>query len=304
MKPFKPRIVKFNTEADAIAEIERLRAGPCAKAGNWNLQQILWHVTLPIRSFLSPPAPGQNATPEQAAKKAGFVDVLIKSEGPPKNFDAPPAFVPAADLPASEIDVALDLLRKLAAYPHASVYTEPFGPIPIDEWRKLNLLHASHHLSYLIATPRRENLRYADDDACIADIRNLAKSHVRVGNWTFEQICWHINAVTETRMSPKPGVVDTDEQKARRPIFDQIMKTGLLPTGIVAPDFLVPPTTFTTNPVEQCIATLTKFKTYPGPMGQHRVFGSLTVDEGRRINLIHSAHHLSYLVPAELPVAS
>jgi hypothetical protein len=70
-----------------------------------------------------------------------------------------------------------------------------------------------------------------------------------------------------------------------------------LPDGISAPDSMMPPAGCGDEAIDAFITTLTNFKSFPGPIAPHRLFGQLSDADARRLNLIHCAHHLSYLTP-------
>jgi hypothetical protein len=149
--PAQRRTLSFANEDEAIAEIDRLRAGGYRKTKNWTLAMMCWHVGGGVDQILTPPA-SPRPTPEQAAKKRGFIDVILTTGRPPGKFEAPPEITPKPDCPETEIDRYRAGLLKLRDYPHALVDFGPFGPVPIAEVRKLMLMHTAHHLSFLIPT--------------------------------------------------------------------------------------------------------------------------------------------------------
>jgi hypothetical protein len=44
-------------------------------------------------------------------------------------------------------------------------------------------------------------------------------------------------------------------------------------------------------------AAAERFKTYTGDIVPSPLFGKMTKDEAEKLQLVHSAHHLSFLVP-------
>lgn len=144
---------------------------------------------------------------------------------------------------------------------------------------------------------RRQSLRYASIDDIIADIIKLRKGYVQTGDWNLPQVCWHLDVTTQRRMAPGPHAPVTPEQLARRPVFDQVVATGKLPPGLVAPPDLTPAKNLGESAIDALLQTLEKLKTFKGPYAPHRLFGQLTDAESQQQILIHSAHHLSHLVP-------
>jgi hypothetical protein len=291
------RPLQFDTEQQVIDEITRLRRG-YRQAGNWNLAQICWHVGRPIALFLAPPEPMDIApTPEQAQKKAGFVDYIVTHrKAPPGVKDAPPPMVPPPTAGPADIDQYLAQLDRLRDYPHPKVMMGPVGPVTAAEFRACNLFHATHHLAFLVPVERRA-LRYPDFNAVKTDVQNLrTKDYQQLGNWTLSQIAWHLNKAFEFPLNT-PATDPTDEQRAFRPALEQFLSTGSLPAGIKAPDIAVPPATANDSDVDALLATLDRAAAHNRP-AQHRRFGPLTAEEFHRLSLLHCAHHLSYLLPA------
>jgi hypothetical protein len=145
-------------------------------------------------------------------------------------------------------------------------------------------------------------LGYADEDALAADVKALRRGYTQAGNWSLPQICYHLTAALKSRMHPgahAPG--NTPEQDARRPMLAEVFRTGRLPDRLPAPAETVPPTNLGDDAIDTYLATLEQWKSFRGPIAPHRIFGYLNEPDARRHNLIHSAHHLSYLTPTSAP---
>lgn len=143
----------------------------------------------------------------------------------------------------------------------------------------------------------RRSLQLTDEDAAIAEIERLRSGYTKVGKWSLEQAAYHLDQSLQSRMQPGPHPANMPEQDARRDTLQQVLASGRLPDGILAPPSMEPSPECTSECVDSLIATLRKSKTFPGPFAPHRLFGSLSDADMRRINMIHIAHHLSYLVP-------
>jgi hypothetical protein len=144
---------------------------------------------------------------------------------------------------------------------------------------------------------RREGLKYASGDDVIADVQRLRKGYAKTGNWSLLAICWHLETATRFRMVPGPFPPNTPEQDARKERLREILTTATIPSGIEAPTQALPPSNVDDSAIDALIATLKKFDSFPGPIAPHRRFGNLSDSDARQLNLIHCAHHLSYLVP-------
>lgn len=143
----------------------------------------------------------------------------------------------------------------------------------------------------------RRQLNFNSEDEVIAEVDRLRRGAAQAGAWSLAQMCAHLDKSVQFRMQPGPFPPNTPEQDGRQEQFRGIMASGRLPDGISAPDTMMPPPDCGDEAIDAFIATLTKFKSFPGPIAPHRLFGQLSDPDARRLNLIHCAHHLSYLTP-------
>ncbi|HSV13469.1 MAG TPA: DUF1569 domain-containing protein [Tepidisphaeraceae bacterium] len=294
------RPLAFATEDGVLAEVARLRRHGYQKTGNWSLPQIAWHLMIPIDAYLNPPAsPDIQPTPEQAKMKAGFVDYIVANgKLPPHATTAPPSWTPPADAGDADVERLVIGMNKLKNYPHAMVEMSVIGPVPIAECRRVHLVHAAHHLSFLQPkNARRDVLRFKSPDQAIADVRALKKGHKQAGDWTLPQACWHLNVALGNTMRPGPHAESapmTDELRRR---LQGILNTGQLPQGVQAPATAAPPADAPESSIDTFIATLERWESYRGDFAPHRIFGKISDDEMCQLAMIHCAHHLSFFVP-------
>lgn len=288
------RKLNFATEMDVLADVAHLRAG-YTRAGQWSLPQIAFHLNAPLERSLVPPDT-QEPTPQQQERLRLIDQWLVDRFA--TYIETSPEMTPPPDVTDAAIDTYLDSLRRLRLYPHSHATSAFFGPVPIDKWRQLQLVHAAHHLGFLSPTkPPRRRLSFADSEQVIADVEQLRRGHTQVGQWTLTQICWHLDKTTRLRMTPGEFKPNTPEQDARRPMLEYVLAHGVLPPGLPAPDELLPPPRVDDGAIDQLIATLREWEAYTGRPGQHRLFGNLTLEQARRINLLHCANHLSCVLP-------
>jgi hypothetical protein len=148
------------------------------------------------------------------------------------------------------------------------------------------------------AVRKREGLRFETVDDAVAEIQRLHDGgYQKAGNWSLEQIAYHLAATMRFLMRPGPYPEITPEQRANRPKLEWVLANFALPGKIDAPERIVPPADCDAGCIDDCIATLRQFAAHPGLYAPHRVFGELSIDEARRLALVHTAHHLSHLVP-------
>ncbi|MBN1846085.1 MAG: DUF1569 domain-containing protein [Sedimentisphaerales bacterium] len=133
---------------DIIAELDRLAGGGYEKAGQWDLAQVCDHLAYFVRGSLE----------GFADKVPWFVRVfvgrrllhkLLQGEPIPEGIAIPDKLVPPPGGDAAAAVQGLkDLLERLKVQPqlHPSPF---FGTLTRDQWLKLHILHANHHLSFL-----------------------------------------------------------------------------------------------------------------------------------------------------------
>lgn len=291
----RPKLSFDNVDA-AITDLETLRRQGCVQRGQWSLSQACWHIHMVIDD-MTQPATSTEPTDRERAVKAGLV-AKMSLPGGPSNLDAQPGHTPPADADPSAVDAAIAGLRKIATWPDRFVKMGPLGPAPLAEAVGFHLGHVAHHLSFLAPrAQRRQGLRYASVDDAIADVQHLRDDgYAQAGNWTLEQICWHLDVATRKRLAPPPYPPTTPEQAAKRDVFAQVLATGQLPPGLEATDEFVPPADADATAITALIDTLGQVKSHKGPFAPHRRFGHMSDDESRQQILIHTAHHLSHLV--------
>jgi hypothetical protein len=290
----RKRQLRFANEDEAIAEIERLRASRLEQRGNWSLPMICWHVDMPLE-----PPQRTKPTPAEEQRQRDFIDVILTTGKAPAKFEAPPDRVPPATASDADVDHFISTLRKLKAYPHTHVALGAFGPVLTEHIRALVLGHAAHHLGFLVPTSpaRRVGLTYENEDDVIEDIKTLRRGYERAGTWSLAQTCWHLERTVLARLKPGPHSADTPEQTQRKAAIPQILANRALPHGIIAPPDFLPPADAPETSIDAALAALHRLKEFKGEIAPHRFFGRLCDADARKLNLIHCAHHLSYLVP-------
>ena len=150
-KPADYRQLSFADISAALTEIDRLQKNPYRQLGSWNLPTIAWHVTTTLGPPFKPAA-DPNPTPQQAQMQAGFLDVIIQTGKPPAGASPPIEVMPLTNCTDADVEKLKTTLRDLAAYPHSQAEMGPFGPVPIEKFRKVHLVHLAHHLGFLIPT--------------------------------------------------------------------------------------------------------------------------------------------------------
>ena len=153
--------------------------------------------------------------------------------------------------------------------------------------------------------PARRELDFRSFDEVSADVAALAAApYTRCGNWDLATVCDHLTKTIEAGLENQP---------ARFPlwlrvvapvlgpvIFRRILKKRRFPTGVKAPANLVPNESCDcADAVTRLNAALARAADFRGPLSRHPIFGRATVEQWQDAMMIHSAHHLSFLIPNE-----
>lgn len=154
--------------------------------------------------------------------------------------------------------------------------------------------------------PKRRSLTFHDLDDIVRDIETLrAKSYDAAGQWNLTQVCRHLEEWMRFPLDGFPRMAwplrmifsvvrSTFGKKALRNVLAKgAMPSGkpTLPQTVAAPD----------GDEAQAVADLSdlvrRFKRHNGPVHPSPLFGAMDLATATRLQLIHCAHHLSFLVP-------
>lgn len=157
-------------------------------------------------------------------------------------------------------------------------------------------------------TAGRRTLQLSDFDDVVADVDRLEKhGYTAVGKWNLAQCCGHLaNWLTYPLDGyPQPawpirvilwGLKHTIAPGQLR----KVLETGTMPAGGQTMPATVPAATADTAEMVQRLKTvIERHKVHPGPWHPSPLFGQLSAEDGRRLQLIHCAHHLSFLIPRD-----
>jgi len=128
----------------------------------------------------------------------------------------------------------------------------------------------------------------------------------QTGKWNLSQICSHLECWMRYPVDgfPRPPFLITIIMPVMkfaigRRMFRKVLKTGKFPNG--APT--APETVFRAESVNDhdsiaaLLKTIDRLERFTGPAPDSPFFGPMSIDECRKLQLIHCAHHLGFLVP-------
>ena len=152
----------------------------------------------------------------------------------------------------------------------------------------------------------RRQLRFERLDEAVSDARMLqAIGYDRAGTWDLSQVCGHLATAMEFPLDGFP----------RNPphlrfafwiirntlggiVIRRVLRTGAMASGAPAIKQSIPgPGGDETQAVERLHQAVTRFQNHTGPLHPSPIFGSLDREQLHRLQLIHCAHHLGFLLP-------
>lgn len=147
---------------------------------------------------------------------------------------------------------------------------------------------------------KRRRLDFRDFESLLADVDQLHHCGcTRCGNWDLAQVCYHLARALNASMNGssryKPWLV-------RVVLGPLILKCVLwnrwIVKGVRAPAAAMPPPGLDES---EMIARLKEFvasfRAHTGELYPHPIFGRMSRDQWTQFHLIHSSHHLGFLVP-------
>jgi hypothetical protein len=156
--------------------------------------------------------------------------------------------------------------------------------------------------------PARE-LRFENLDDLRAEINRLnAGPYEQSGKWNLSQICNHLECWMRFPMDgfPRPPfmiaiIMKIIKVSNGQKMFRKILKTGKMNNGApTAPETIFKPEYSTDREsVSRFLATIDRLERHTGPIHDSPLFGSMSIEECRKLQLIHCAHHLGFLVPGK-----
>lgn len=147
---------------------------------------------------------------------------------------------------------------------------------------------------------KRRRLQFAGFDEVRADIDRLQQDgYDRVGNWDLAQVCDHLAMAMLGSTQDFPFRAPWLFRRFLGPyFFRKIRKAGRMRTGVVIPDEVKPkPGGDAGTNIERFADAVRVFERHPGPFAEHPFLGKFSGKDWRDFHLIHSAHHLGFLVP-------
>ena len=153
--------------------------------------------------------------------------------------------------------------------------------------------------------PERRKLTFATLDDVVADAERLRDGgYDKVGNWDLAQVCFHISEWMRFPLDgfPKPplpiAMMLWVMRKTIGPkMYRQYLAEGMPSGKPTIPQSIAPPGGEVNVAIAKLKETVARFQEHAGPLHPSPLFGALDKEAAMKLQLVHCAHHLSFLVP-------
>ncbi|AMV26961.1 hypothetical protein VT84_21345 [Gemmata sp. SH-PL17] len=153
--------------------------------------------------------------------------------------------------------------------------------------------------------PDRRKLTFATLDDAVRDAENLfAKGYDKAGNWDLAQVCFHL---AEWMRYPIEGYPQLPlvlrpvfwlvRTAASKKIRNKILTEGFQAGGRTMPQTVSEPGGNASEAVAKLKDVAERFQGHTGPIHPSPLFGPLNKGDALQLQLLHCAHHLSFLIP-------
>jgi Protein of unknown function (DUF1569) len=145
----------------------------------------------------------------------------------------------------------------------------------------------------------RRKVTISSIEEVLPEVDRLLVGYRKVGNWSLGQICNHLAINIRGSIEGFPVNAPWLVRKLIGPIVKrEILRTGTVKAGMKTPQAFIPISGLDDRAEAEALrATIRLFSGEVGPLATHPFFGPLSLAEWHRLHCIHSAHHLSFVVP-------
>src|SRR5262245_1401709 len=156
----------------------------------------------------------------------------------------------------------------------------------------------------------RRKLKFATLGEAVRDAENLlAHGYGRAGKWDLAQCCHHLAVLMgwpidgfPPMSGPRRTVAWLLKRTIARRWLRKVLESGVWPTGNPTDERTFPlPDCTDAEAVGMLRRAVDRLETYAGPFQESPLFGMLDKESLVALHRIHTAHHLSFLVPKRAP---
>lgn len=145
------------------------------------------------------------------------------------------------------------------------------------------------------------------DDAVRDAERLLAAGYEKTGKWSLAQCCFHLSEWLRYPMDGFPRgplpirfVIWIVRNLMGKGMYQKVVQSGAMPAGKpTMPQSVAEPTVEDAAGVAKLKEVVERWKANTAPILPSPLFGEMTMEEAERLQRVHMAHHLSFLIPRD-----
>lgn len=145
--------------------------------------------------------------------------------------------------------------------------------------------------------PRRPSLQYDSYRALQADLNDLQAGYEQGGQWSLGMAADHLARTMSASLEGGKGLPGPVKAVLRWLILPQLLRRGTMPRGVPAPAAVKPRDVPDAQGVAALQSQIDKAQAWCDSTIGHPMFGTMAMESFHRLQLLHAAHHLSFLTP-------
>ena len=154
--------------------------------------------------------------------------------------------------------------------------------------------------AFVYMNEERRLLRFENLSEIMPEVRRLAPAHRTVGNWSLGQTCQHLSKSFNGSVEG----FDLSRHRIKRFFIKKRMLEVALTKGIprnwLVDAHLTPaPHVDLENGMADLEAAIERYREHRGGLHAHPLFGNMSREVWDQVHCVHSAHHLSFVLPVE-----
>lgn len=151
---------------------------------------------------------------------------------------------------------------------------------------------------------RRTWLKFGSVSEVMPEVERLLRGHEVVGRWSLAQVCNHLATAFRLTVERPPWMAPWLVRRTVGRVAGWfVLGMGWMPRGLPLPGIEAPGAGSTgeldaEREAEGLRLAIGRYLSHDGPVSEHPVLGRFSGRGVARFHCVHSAHHLSFLVPA------
>jgi len=144
------RAIDFHSWDEVLSDVRGLERSGYKLVGDWHLGQVCDHLTISMTSTMDG---FDSQLPWLVRRILGpmFFKKTMRTRSIKAGYKAPPQFIPSPDVEDHHsVETFKQVVERYQSFSGPYPEHPAFGRLDSEQWRDFHLIHASHHLSFLV----------------------------------------------------------------------------------------------------------------------------------------------------------